>query len=93
MSKPSVWLRRGDLWAFLLSVGAGYITALVNPAVRFTPARLAAFLGLGLAFALLGTIEIVWQPAAPRPWPRWVYLAVQLPLAAVILYLSQFSRL
>ncbi len=91
MSKPGQWLRDGGLWAFLLTVGAGYFTVLVQPPARFTPASLAAFLALGLVFALLGTVEVLRHPAWPWPWVHWAYLAAQLPLAAIILYLSQYA--
>jgi signal transduction histidine kinase len=88
--KPHDPLGRAGDWAFVLTVGVGYLATFLPPSGEFEPARMAALVALGLIYVGIGTIGTRLLDRI-NTVPAWLlYFGLETLLAVAILLLGSF---
>ncbi len=75
-------------WAFVLTVVAGYVSALLSPPGQFTVPEIITLIALGVVYSAIGVYGFAYCGRARAAAVTFAYFAVQILLAGAILYLS-----
>jgi signal transduction histidine kinase len=75
-------------WAFVLTVVAGYVSALLSPPGQFTVPEIITLIALGVVYSAIGVYGFAYCGRAGAAAVTFAYFAVQILLAGAILYLS-----
>jgi signal transduction histidine kinase len=73
----------------LVLVAAAFISTFVISSHPFTPIQLVLLFGFGLAFTLVGYLDVDFFMKINFRLAKYYYFSIQLPMVAAILYLSQ----